>query len=53
MFGRNHDQAGVLVELNAKLAIDPEHEEDLIKTRNILWFGSFWRQNEIFDLTVS
>jgi hypothetical protein len=38
MFGREHDQAGVLIELKAPYAIDPSNEQDVISIRNTLWF---------------
>ncbi|KAF4610030.1 hypothetical protein D9613_010647 [Agrocybe pediades] len=37
MFGREHDQAGVLIELKPAHAIDPRNKEDLIAMRNTLW----------------
>jgi len=38
MFGRERDQAGVLIELKASYAIDPSDEQDVISIRNTLWF---------------
>lgn len=38
MFGRERDQAGVLIELKASYAIDPSNEQDVISIRNTLWF---------------
>jgi len=55
MFGRERDQAGVLIELKAPYAIDPNNEKDLISIRNTLWFGFFflWHTSDsdihIFD----
>ncbi|KAH9475908.1 putative NRPS-like protein biosynthetic cluster [Psilocybe cubensis] len=37
MFGRDREQAGVLVELKPAFAIDPSNEKELIKMRNTLW----------------
>jgi thioester reductase-like protein len=37
MFGREHDQTGVLIELKPAYAIDPTNEPDLIAVRNLLW----------------
>ncbi|KDR79170.1 hypothetical protein GALMADRAFT_1363110 [Galerina marginata CBS 339.88] len=37
MFGRERDQAGVLIELKPTYAIDPKNEKDLIAARNSLW----------------
>lgn len=40
MFGRERDQAGVLIELKAPYAIDPSNEQDVISIRNTLWFAN-------------
>lgn len=37
MFGRDRDQAGVLIELKPSYAIDVTDEEDVITARNMLW----------------
>ncbi|KAH9475986.1 putative NRPS-like protein biosynthetic cluster [Psilocybe cubensis] len=37
MFGREREQAGVLIELKPAFAIDPSNEDELIKMRNMLW----------------
>ncbi|KAF8901178.1 acetyl-CoA synthetase-like protein [Gymnopilus junonius] len=37
IFGRDHDQTGVLVELKPEMAIDPDNEKALIAVRNALW----------------
>ncbi|KAF5318761.1 hypothetical protein D9619_011064 [Psilocybe cf. subviscida] len=37
MFGREHDQPGVLIELEKTYAIDPQNEADVVKARNVLW----------------
>lgn len=37
MFGRGHDQPGVLIELGPSHAIDPRSEVDVVKARNVLW----------------
>ncbi|KIM43694.1 hypothetical protein M413DRAFT_443603 [Hebeloma cylindrosporum] len=37
MFGRERDQAGVLIELKGPYAIDPTNERDVISIRNTLW----------------
>jgi hypothetical protein len=41
MFGRERDQAGVLIELKAPYVIDPSNEQDVISIRNNLWFVDF------------
>lgn len=38
MFGREHDQPGVLIELEQTHAIDPRNEADVVKARNVLWY---------------
>ena len=42
MFGRERDQAGILIELKAPYAIDPNKAKDVISIRNTLWFGLFF-----------
>ncbi|KAJ3509565.1 hypothetical protein NLJ89_g5155 [Agrocybe chaxingu] len=37
MFGRNHDQAGVLIELKPQYEIDVNDEEEVVKARNMIW----------------
>ncbi|KAH9482033.1 Adenylate-forming reductase Nps11 [Psilocybe cubensis] len=37
MFGRERNQAGVLIELKPAYAIDPTNEDDLVAARNALW----------------
>lgn len=37
MFGREHDQPGVLIELEPTHAIDPSIEVDVVNARNMLW----------------
>ncbi|KAF8174554.1 putative aminoadipate reductase [Pholiota molesta] len=37
MFGREHDQPGVLIELKGPYAIDTSIEADVIKARNLVW----------------
>ncbi|KAF9527250.1 putative aminoadipate reductase [Crepidotus variabilis] len=37
MFGRERDQAGVLVELKPEYAIDVTDEQQVIKARNLVW----------------
>ena len=46
MFGRERDQAGVLIELKEPYVIDPGNEKDVISIRNTLWFV-----NVVFLLT--
>jgi len=43
IFGREHEQPGVLIELKPKYAIDPSNEAENIKARNLIWlvFSSF------------
>lgn len=38
MFGREHDQPGVLIELAKAYAIDPRNGAEVVKARNILWY---------------
>jgi len=40
MFGRDHDQAGILVELRPQNAIDVTNEQEVIKARNLVWLAS-------------
>ncbi|KDR79161.1 hypothetical protein GALMADRAFT_277673 [Galerina marginata CBS 339.88] len=37
IFGREHDQPGVLIELKPTYATDPSIEAELIKGRNLIW----------------
>ncbi|KAF4610095.1 hypothetical protein D9613_010628 [Agrocybe pediades] len=37
IFGREHDQPGVLIELKPTYAIDPSIEAENIKARNLIW----------------
>jgi hypothetical protein len=37
MFGREHDQPGVLIELKGPYAIDASIEAEVIKARNLVW----------------
>lgn len=37
MFGRNHDQAGVLLELSASSSIDENDTKQIADFRNRLW----------------
>ncbi|KAF8154567.1 hypothetical protein B0H34DRAFT_661311 [Crassisporium funariophilum] len=37
IFGREHDQAGILIELKPTHAINPRDEAELVKGRNLIW----------------
>ncbi|KAF4617234.1 hypothetical protein D9613_005789 [Agrocybe pediades] len=37
MFGRNHDQAGILVEPKPSFAVDTEDEKQVAEFRNLIW----------------
>ncbi|KAF8955032.1 acetyl-CoA synthetase-like protein [Flammula alnicola] len=37
MFGREHDQPGVLIELKPPYAVDVSNEAEVIKARNLVW----------------
>ena len=38
IFGREHDQPGVLIELKPGYTIDPSIEAEMIKGRNLVWY---------------
>ena len=38
IFGRNHDQPGILVEPKPPYAIDVEDEKQVVKFRNLIWY---------------
>jgi len=38
IFGRNHDQPGILVEPKPSYAIDVEDEKQVVEFRNLIWY---------------
>ena len=41
MFGRTHDQAGLLVEPHPAYAIDIKNEAEVAQFRNLIWYFTF------------
>lgn len=37
MFGREHDQPGILIELKPPYAINVSNEAEVIEARNLIW----------------